>query len=96
MTDAVYLFPGEHLGGAIIADGKIQRGRTGRTGALEHITLEKGGRQCYCGKLGCVECYCSADALLHSGETLPGFFRLLREGEVEYCARWEEYIDCYK
>ena len=73
LTDAVYLSLGEHLGGAIIADGKIQRGRTGRTGAFEHMTLEKGGRQCYCGKLGCVECYCSADALLHSGEALPDF-----------------------
>nr|MDE7246151.1 ROK family transcriptional regulator [Oscillospiraceae bacterium] len=31
--------------------------------------------------------------LLHSGETLPGFFRLLREGAEEYCTRWAEYID---
>lgn len=57
------------------------------------MTLENGGRLCYCGKLGCVECYCSADALLHSGETLPDFFRLLREGTAEHCVRWTEYID---
>ena len=91
LTDAIYLSLGEHLGGAIISNGKIHRGRTGRTGTFEHMTLEEGGRQCYCGKQGCVECYCSADALLHDGETLRGFFRLLREGEREHCARWEEY-----
>ncbi|MBD5162495.1 MAG: ROK family transcriptional regulator [Oscillibacter sp.] len=93
LTDAIYLSLGEHLGGAIISNGKIQRGRTGRTGTFEHMTLEKDGRHCYCGKLGCVERYCSADALLHSGETLPDFFRLLREGTAEHCLRWAEYID---
>ncbi|MBD5150295.1 MAG: ROK family transcriptional regulator [Oscillibacter sp.] len=93
LTDAVYLSLGEHLGGAIISNGKIQRGRTGRTGTFEHMTLVKEGRQCYCGKLGCVERYCSADALLHSGETLSDFFRLLREGSAGHSARWAEYID---
>ena len=93
LTDAVYLSLGEHLGGAIISNGKIQRGRTGRTGTFEHMTLVKEGRQCYCGKLGCVERYCSADALLRSGETLSDFFGLLREGSAEHGARWTEYID---
>ena len=93
LMDAIYLSLGNHLGGAIISNGKIQRGRTGRTGTFEHMTLIENGRQCYCGKLGCVECYCSADALLHSGESLADFFRLLREGTAEHNARWAEYID---
>lgn len=93
LTDAISLSLGEHLGGAIISDGKIQRGRTGRTGTFEHMTLEKNGRRCYCGKLGCVECYCSADALLHDKESLTDFFKLLREGMSEHCKRWTEYID---
>ncbi len=93
LTDAVYLSLGEHFSGAIISNKKIQQGRTGRTGTFEHMTLDKGGRQCYCGKLGCVECYCSADALLSGGETLADFFKLLREGAVEYRMRWAEYID---
>lgn len=92
LTDAVYLSLGEHLGGAIISNRNIQRGRTGRTGTFEHMTLVENGRQCYCGKLGCVECYCSADALLHDGESLEDFFRSLREGIAEYRARWSEYL----
>lgn len=92
LADAVYLSLGEHLGGAIISEGKIQRGRTGRTGTFEHMTLAEGGRRCYCGKLGCMECYCSADALLRDGETLAGFFSLLREEDREHCQRWTEYL----
>ena len=92
LTDAVYLSLGEHLGGAIISGGKIQRGRTGRTGAFEHMTLFEDGKQCYCGKHGCMECYCSADALLREGETLPDFFALLREGSAGHCERWTEYL----
>lgn len=92
LADAVYLSLGEHLGGAIISEGKIQRGRTGRTGTFEHMTLAEGGRRCYCGKLGCMECYCSADALLWDGETLAGFFSLLREEDREHCQRWTEYL----
>lgn len=92
LADAIYLSLGEHLGGAIISGGKIQRGRTGRTGTFEHMTLVEGGRQCYCGKLGCVECYCSADALLRGGETLAEFFALLRKGNPEYRKRWTEYL----
>lgn len=93
LKDAIYLSLGKHLGGAIISDGRIQRGRTGRTGTFEHMTLEEGGRRCYCGKLGCVECYCSADALLHDGETLTEFFSLLRAGAAQHRARWSEYIN---
>ena len=39
LTDAIYLSLGAHLGGAIITNGRIQRGRTGRTGTVEHMTL---------------------------------------------------------
>ena len=92
LTDAIYLSLGEHLGGAIISDGKIQRGRTGRTGTFEHMTLVENGRQCYCGKQGCVECYCSADALLRDQETLAEFFARLRAGDPECCERWTEYL----
>ena len=92
LKDAIYLSLGEHLGGAIISNGTIQRGRTGRTGTFEHMTLAEGGRQCYCGKYGCAECYCSADALLRGGETLADFFALLRKGEAQYHKRWTEYL----
>lgn len=92
LTDAIYLSLGAHLGGALIRDGHPQRGRTGRTGVFEHMTLEENGRQCYCGKLGCMECYCSASALLRDGESLADFFGLLRTGSTEHSQRWNTYL----
>lgn len=89
LTNAIYLSLGRHLGGAVIAGGQLQRGRTGRTGTFEHMTLIEGGLQCYCGKHGCMECYCSADALLREGETLEDFFS---ENSPNQSARWVEYL----
>lgn len=92
LSSAVYLSLGRHLGGAVIAGGQLQRGRTGRTGTFEHMTLVEGGLQCYCGKHGCMECYCSAGALLEEGETLEGFFFALRQNSPAHSARWVEYL----
>lgn len=92
LRDAVYLSLGRHLGGAVISGGQLQSGRTGRTGAFEHMTLMEGGLQCYCGKLGCMECYCSADALLEEGETLERFFSALRQDSPVHRARWTGYL----
>lgn len=92
LVDAVYLSLGRHLGGAVISDGQIQNGRTGRSGTFEHMTLMQGGRQCYCGKQGCMECYCSANALLKAGETPESFFSALRRNSFDHNSRWVEYL----
>lgn len=92
LTDVIYLSLGAHLGGAIIMQGQIQRGRTGRTGTVEHMTLVEDGRPCYCGKLGCMECYCSVDALLEEGENLSDFFLQLRQGHSRQVRRWTDYL----
>lgn len=92
LANAIYLSLGRHLGGAVIAGGQLQSGRTGRTGTFEHMTLVEGGLQCYCGKYGCMECYCSAGALLREGETLENFFSELRQDSPAHSARWVEYL----
>lgn len=93
LADVIYLSLSVHLGGAVIMHGQIQRGRTGRTGTVEHMTLVKGGRPCYCGKPGCMESYCSVDALLEEGEHLSDFFSQLRQGASRHVRRWTEYLD---
>lgn len=92
LTDALYFSLGPHLGGAVISGGRIQTGRTGRTGTFEHMTLVEDGKRCYCGKNGCVECYCSASALLGESETPEEFFRALRRNDPSHSARWIEYL----
>lgn len=92
VNDAIYLSLGRHLGGAIIIDGKLQRGLTGKSGTFEHMTMIPDGRQCYCGKKGCAECYCSASALLNDQMELEEFF-LRKENQDSHCQEsWEEYL----
>lgn len=92
LADAVYLSLGDHLGGAIILDRKLQRGSTGKSGTFEHLTLVPGGRPCYCGREGCAESYCSASALLNGEMELEDFFARKKGGDADCERRWQEYL----
>ena len=54
---------GTGVGGGIVIDGKIHRGRTNIAGEWGHHCLHPGGNSCYCGNKGCVETYISGPAL---------------------------------
>lgn len=92
--DAIYLSIGEHLGTAIMVDGQIYSGQNGRSGTMEHITLDSHqGRQCYCGKKGCIETYCSLSSLLVDNESATAFFNRLNQNDQGTVARWKTYLD---
>lgn len=93
VQDAIYLSLGRHLGGAIILNGQFQRGITGKSGTFEHMTLIPGGRDCYCGKKGCAECYCSGSALLDGDMELEEFFERKARRDTACLAKWKEYLD---
>lgn len=38
------------------------------------MTLVPGGHDCYCGRQGCAECYCSLNSLLGDSDNLEEFF----------------------
>ena len=92
IKDAVYFSLGYHLGGAIIIDGELQSGLTGKSGTFEHMTLIPNGHSCYCGKRGCAECYCSGNSLLDQGMELEDFFRKKEDGDSVCQQRWEDYL----
>jgi glucokinase len=54
---------GTGLGAGIIVDGKLLYGHNSMAGELGHIIIEPQGRQCGCGRRGCVETYVSAQGL---------------------------------
>ncbi len=61
----VFMTLGTGVGGGIILDGKIWRGFNGAGAEIGHSTLIMGGRQCTCGKKGCLEAYASVTALIN-------------------------------
>lgn len=89
----LYLQLSNSVGGSIIMDGKLYYGDRCQGGEFGHSTLVPDGRPCYCGKIGCVDSYCSALLLSNvTGGNLDKFFERLREND-ESCRRaWEEYL----
>ncbi len=59
---------GTGLGGGIVADGKLLYGNSGFAGEPGHITVKENGRQCGCGRKGCLETYVSATGLLKTAK----------------------------
>ena len=54
---------GTGVGGGIIINETLHKGRTNIAGEWGHHTLHPNGNECYCGKQGCVETYISGPAL---------------------------------
>ncbi len=60
--DILMVTLGTGIGGALIIDGQIHRGRS-FAGEIGHMTYEPGGLQCDCGRRGCWETVASGPAL---------------------------------
>ena len=62
-TGTVVMFTiGTGIGGAVIVDGRLLRGRAS-AGQLGHIAVDRGGKACLCGRHGCIETTSSGTAL---------------------------------
>ena len=91
-TNVVYLSLDRGVGGAIIQGDKQYMGDHGRGGEFGHMRLVPNGRQCNCGRRGCVEAYCSTSRLsVDLGLTLKEFFAQLQAGDKQAAPVWEEY-----
>lgn len=55
---------GTGIGGAVVVDGRIFRGRNGMAGEPGHMQVVPDGLPCECGRTGCWEQYCSGNALV--------------------------------
>ena len=93
LSDAVCVYLEMRPGGAVIIDGRLYQGPNLRNGVIEHMTLVPGGNKCYCGQYGCMDTYCSPETLLEDGESLSGFFSVLRQGEHGHRQRFNHWLD---
>ena len=65
-SDVVMLTLGNGVGGGIILNGRIFEGGIIGGSELGHTVVVNNGRQCSCGRRGCLEAYASLPALLNS------------------------------
>jgi glucokinase len=61
---------GTGIGGGIVMDGRLYRGRFGIGAEFGHMQVVPDGRRCGCGQRGCWEQYCSGRALLHEAREI--------------------------
>jgi glucokinase len=61
---------GTGIGGAILMEGALQRGRFGMAGEFGHMAVVPGGHRCACGNRGCWEQYASGHALVREAREL--------------------------
>jgi glucokinase len=66
----VMITVGTGLGGGIILDGELYRGKLGIAAEIGHMILEPYGRRCGCGNRGCWERYASGNALVREAQEL--------------------------
>ena len=62
-THVVCVTLGTGIGGGIVTNGRVERGRYGMAGEFGHMVVVPDGHRCECGNRGCLEQYASGNVL---------------------------------
>ena len=91
---------GTGVGGGIVIDKKLYRGRTNIAGEWGHHTLYRNGNPCYCGNNGCVETYLSGPSLVsrwteltRKTQTLPEIISCIDIGDAIHKQWRDEFLE---
>lgn len=68
LKDFVLVNLGSGMGSCIYSKGVIYQGTNGFSGEIGHTTYIAGGRQCGCGKQGCLEAYTASKGVLQTAK----------------------------
>lgn len=89
MKDFIVITLGTGVGSGIVVNGQLVYGHDGFAGELGHTTIRRlNGRQCGCGKKGCLETYTSATGVARSAKEFlttrkdPSILRNLNIDEI--------------
>ena len=63
-SNFVMITLGTGIGGGLVLNSRVYRGRDGFAGEIGHMCLDPGGPQCNCGSRGCFEQYASGPAMV--------------------------------
>jgi glucokinase len=81
MRDFIIITLGTGVGSGIVVNGQLVYGHDGFAGEIGHTIVDPEGRQCGCGRRGCLETYASATGItrtvfeLLAGSMLPSALR---------------------
>ena len=62
-SNVLYLHMGRGVAIGIVVDGQLYYGKSGFAGEFGHVIVERNGRECGCGRRGCLETYVSATGI---------------------------------
>jgi glucokinase len=62
-ANVVYVTVSTGIGGGVIINNNVLRGRRGMAGHVGHMSFVQGGEMCSCGNCGCFEAYAAGPAL---------------------------------
>jgi glucokinase len=72
VDDMVCITVGTGIGGGIIKDARLFKGKAGCAGMIGHISIDANGPLCSCGNRGCVEKYASGTAIAEMANYMIG------------------------
>jgi len=70
MQNFIMITLGTGVGSGIVVNGQMVLGCDGMAGELGHVIVEHNGRQCGCGRKGCLETYCSATGVARTAREI--------------------------
>jgi len=68
MKDFIMVTLGTGVGSGFVANGQLVYGHDGFAGEFGHVIAVRGGRQCGCGRQGCLETYSSATGIVRTAK----------------------------
>ena len=89
MKDFIMIKLGTGVGSGIVINGQLVYGHDGFAGELGHVIVDRDGRQCGCGRKGCLETYCSATGVARTAReflvqrTEPSLLRNIPAEEIQ-------------
>jgi len=63
---------GTGIGGALVIQGELYRGRTGTAAEFGNMSIDPSGPECWCGARGCLNMLASGSAIARRGAELTG------------------------
>ena len=77
--DLLVITLGTGVGGGVIVNGELVLGSAGNAGEIGHTTIVMDGRDCTCGRKGCLEAYVSIRGMRRTFDELGGDTNVLKQ-----------------